>query len=142
MPVLWWAYLRQLQHEAQRHADQSGDETGHRDSLPSIQMPELCKELLRGDSIQVSWGEDNGACCLMDKRFLASQHTDLTVQRITGVHWDTIKRIQKEIMDETLADRRRKLLREGYRPEHLAVDEFAIHKGHSYATCVNGSRHR
>ena len=65
-----------------------------------------------------------------------------TVQRITGVHWDTIKRIQKEIMDETLADRRRKLLREGYRPEHLAVDEFAIHKGHSYATCVNGSRHR
>ena len=40
-------------------------------------LPELCKELLRGDSIQVSWGEDNGACCLMDKRFLASQHTDL-----------------------------------------------------------------
>ena len=58
------------------------------------------------------------------------------VQRITGVHWDTIKRIQKGIMDEAVADRRRRLLREGYRPKHLAVDEFAIHKGHRYATCV------
>ena len=59
-----------------------------------------------------------------------------TVQRITGIHWDTIKRIQKEIMDEAIADRRRRLLREGYKPKHLAVDEFAIHKGHRYATCV------
>ena len=79
MPVLWWAcsYLRQLQHEAQGHADQSGDKAGHRDSLPSIQMPELRKDILRGDPIQVSRDEDNGACCLMDKRFLAPQHTDL-----------------------------------------------------------------
>ena len=59
-----------------------------------------------------------------------------TVQKITGVHWDTIKRMQKEIMDEAIADRRRKLMKEGYRPKHLAVDEFAIHKGHRYATCV------
>ena len=59
-----------------------------------------------------------------------------TVQKITGVHWDTIKHIQKEIMDEAVAERRRKLLREGYKPKHLAVDEFAIHKGHRYATCV------
>ncbi len=30
-----------------------------------------------------------------------------------------------------------KMLREeGYKPRILAVDEFAIHKGHSYATCV------
>ena len=59
-----------------------------------------------------------------------------TVQKITGVHWDTIKHIQKEIMEEAVAERRRKLLREGYKPKHLAVDEFAIHKGHRYATCV------
>ena len=59
-----------------------------------------------------------------------------TVQRITGVHWDTIKHIHRQIMDEAIADRRRKFLREGYRPKHLAVDEFAIHKGHRYATCV------
>lgn len=59
-----------------------------------------------------------------------------TVQRITGVHWDTIKHIQKEIMDEAVADRRMELLMQGYKPKHLAVDEFAIHKGHRYATCV------
>ena len=28
------------------------------------------------------------------------------------------------------------LREEGYKPRTLAVDEFAIHKGHSYATCV------
>ena len=59
-----------------------------------------------------------------------------TVQKITGVHWDTIKHIHKQIMDEAVEDRRRKLLGEGYKPKHLAVDEFAIHKGHRYATCV------
>ena len=55
-----------------------------------------------------------------------------TVQKITGVHWDTIKRIHKDLMDEAIASRQK----EGYKPKHLAVDEFAIHKGHRYATCV------
>ena len=59
-----------------------------------------------------------------------------TVQRITRVYWDTIKHIQEEIMDGAVADRQRELLREGYKPKHLAVDEFASHKGHRYATCV------
>ena len=30
---------------------------------------------------------------------------------------------------------------EGYKPSILAVDEFAIHKGHSYATCVMNLEH-
>ena len=59
-----------------------------------------------------------------------------TVQRITGVHWDTIKRIHKELMDEAIVSRQKELRKEGYKPKHLAVDEFAIHKGHRYATCV------
>ena len=59
-----------------------------------------------------------------------------TVQRITRVYWATIKHTQEEIMDGAVADRQRELLREGYKPKHLAVDEFAIHKGHRYATCV------
>ena len=58
------------------------------------------------------------------------------VQKITGVHWDTIKRIQKELMDEAIASRQKELRKDGYKPRHLAVDEFAIHKGHRYATCV------
>lgn len=36
-----------------------------------------------------------------------------TVQEITGIHWDTIRRIHKRSMDES-----------------------AVHKGHSYAACV------
>ena len=28
------------------------------------------------------------------------------------------------------------LKKSNYRPRYLAVDEFAIHKGHRYATCV------
>ena len=59
-----------------------------------------------------------------------------TVQKITGVHWDTIKRIHKDLMDEAIASRQKELREEGYKPKHLAVDEFAIHKGHRYATCV------
>ena len=33
------------------------------------------------------------------------------------------------------------LREEGYKPRTLAVDEFAIHKGHSYATCVMNLEH-
>ena len=59
-----------------------------------------------------------------------------TVQKITGVHWDTIKHLHKEVMAEAIAERKKELAKDGYRPKHLAVDEFAIHKGHKYATCV------
>lgn len=58
------------------------------------------------------------------------------VQKITGVHWDTIRTIHKETMDTAIAVYEEKEARENYKPKHLAVDEFAIHKGHSYATCV------
>ena len=49
-----------------------------------------------------------------------------TVQRITGVHWDTVKHIQKEIMNGAVVDRRRELLMQGYKPENLAVEDFAV----------------
>lgn len=58
------------------------------------------------------------------------------VQEITGIHWDTIHRIHKEMMDTALESRARELREANYKPHRLAVDEFAIHKGHSYATCV------
>ena len=59
-----------------------------------------------------------------------------TVQKITGVHWDTIKHLHKGVMAEAISERKKELAKDGYRPKHLAVDEFAIHKGHKYATCV------
>ena len=39
-------------------------------------------------------------------------------------------------MDEALKERDNELKVIDYKPRFLAVDEFAIHKGHSYATCV------
>ena len=58
------------------------------------------------------------------------------VSKLTGIHWDTIKRIHVNVMEETLETRIKQLKACGYKPEYLAVDEFAIHKGQTYATCV------
>lgn len=59
-----------------------------------------------------------------------------TIQQITGIHWDTIHLVHKNMMDTALEDRVRRWKEENYHPQLLAVDEFAIHKGHTYATCV------
>jgi len=58
------------------------------------------------------------------------------IQELTGIHWATIRNLHREIMDCTLEQHMAELKASGYRPHRLAVDEFAIHKGHSYATCV------
>ena len=58
------------------------------------------------------------------------------IQRLTGIHWDTIRKVQCEIMDEAIWEREQELKKRGYKPTILAVDEFAIHKRHKYATCV------
>ena len=70
------------------------------------------------------------------RSFLRNGMTIRAVQKLTGIHWDTIRRLQSEMMTETLEARKQKLLADGYHPQYLAVDEFAIHKGHTYATCV------
>jgi len=59
-----------------------------------------------------------------------------SIQGLTGIHWETIRRIHLEIMESTLEQHMTELKASGYRPRLLAVDEFAIHKGHTYATCV------
>ena len=58
------------------------------------------------------------------------------VQNMTGIHWGTIRKIQQEMMETTLKDRTEELKKQEYHPKYLAVDEFAIHKGHTYATSV------
>ena len=70
-------------------------------------------------------------------RSLLSKNMSVSaVAEITGIHWETVKKIHQGIMDEFLKKRKEERLRSGYKPTYLAVDEFAIHKGHSYATCV------
>lgn len=39
-------------------------------------------------------------------------------------------------MEDALDTRMKYLKDQGYKPTYLAVDEFAIHKGHTYASCV------
>lgn len=59
-----------------------------------------------------------------------------SIQGLTGIHWDTIRKLHLEIMESTLEEHMTELKANGYRPRILAVDEFAIRKGHTYATCV------
>lgn len=39
-------------------------------------------------------------------------------------------------LQKAIQEREVQLRQEGYLPRYLAIDEFAIHKGHRYATCV------
>lgn len=59
-----------------------------------------------------------------------------SISRFTGIRWNTICRIHKEYMGEKLEQRSSELREKKYKPRYLAVDEFAVHKGHTYATCV------
>lgn len=70
------------------------------------------------------------------KSFLKHRMSIKDISEITGVHRDTISKIHKAYMKEELNERAEQLELEGYRPKFLAVDEFTIHKGHTYATCV------
>ena len=70
------------------------------------------------------------------RAFLSMGMPASTISECTGIHWETVRNIHTQIMDETLQTRFRKLKEDGYRPEYLAVDEFAIHKGQTYATSV------
>lgn len=58
------------------------------------------------------------------------------VSHLTNISWNTIFKIHKEMMGSELYIRERELKASSYKPRYLAVDEFAIHKGHTYATCV------
>ena len=70
------------------------------------------------------------------KALLKEKMPILSVQNVTGIHWDTIRKIHKEFMQDKINERDIQLKKEGYKPRYLAIDEFAIHKGHTYATCV------
>lgn len=70
------------------------------------------------------------------KVFLRNKLSIRSIQYITGIHWGTIRKVQSEIMESALSEREKFLKESGYKPQHIAVDEFALHKGHRYATCV------
>lgn len=50
---------------------------------------------------------------------------------MTGIHWETIRRIQIEMMEEAIEAREDEKKVSDYQLKYLAVDEFALHKGHN-----------
>lgn len=59
-----------------------------------------------------------------------------TIAKIFGLNWNTIRSIQSKRLKSCLKKFDEAKLQSSYRPYYLAVDEFALHKGHNYATCV------
>lgn len=86
---------------------------------------------LKYPGTRVTW-----RAALWIKALLKLNMTVKAVSLLTDIHWETISKIHKELMAADLEKRKTKLEADGYKPKHLAVDEFAIHKGHTYATCV------
>lgn len=70
------------------------------------------------------------------KTLLLFGFTILSINKITGISWHTIKKIHSEIMNKTLKDYWQEKYNSSYKPKRIAVDEFAIQKGHKYATVV------
>ena len=69
-------------------------------------------------------------------QLLKHQISTSAIARILGIHWNTARKLEKMRMDFILGKWDRKAQNSVYRPYYLAVDEFAIRKGHRYATCV------
>ena len=70
------------------------------------------------------------------KAFLNAKFPVSQIEDITGIHWDTIRKIQEELISQALNEDEDLRIKNGYRPKYLAIDEFAIRKMHKYATCV------
>lgn len=58
------------------------------------------------------------------------------IARILGIHWNTVRKLEKMRIDYIIDEWETTAQKSLYRPYYLAVDEFAIRKGHRYATCV------
>ena len=43
------------------------------------------------------------------------------IQELTGIHWDAIRKVQREIMDEAILERKKMLREEGYKPKYLLL---------------------
>lgn len=61
---------------------------------------------------------------------LLRQHSAIKdIHEITRVHWDTIHRIYKGIMDNALEKHRKELKTAGYKPRYITVDELPYIRG-------------
>ena len=70
------------------------------------------------------------------KAFLNAKFPVSQIEDITGIHWDTIRKIQEELISQALNEYEDLRIKNGYRPKYLAIDEFAIRKMGQVHICV------
>ena len=70
------------------------------------------------------------------KGFLQQKMSIKAIQELTGIHWDTIRKVQREIMDEAIWEREKMLREEGYKPRILAADEFKGNTNSEKYQCI------
>ena len=75
-------------------------------------------------------------CILWIFKMLQLKVPTSMIAEFLGLNWNTVRKVEKIRLDDILTKQEQKRLKSSYRPYYLAVDEFAIRKGHRYATCV------
>ena len=99
-------------------------------------MQLLPRNIYRGNTFQISRNTDSIPSCKLDQGLFAAKNVH---QSNTGIDRYSLGHDSQSIARDHgrgNLEKRKMLREEGYKPRILAVDEFAIHKGHSYATCV------
>ena len=75
-------------------------------------------------------------CVLWIFQMLQMKVSTSVIAEFLGLNWNTVRKVEKIRLDDVLTKAEQKRLKSTYRPHYLAVDEFAIRKGHRYATSV------
>ena len=98
---------------------------------PYISMQLLPRNIYRRNTFQISRNTDNIPSCKLDQRLFAAKNVH---QSNTGIDRYSLGHDSQSIARDHgrgNLEKRKMLREEGYKPRILAVDEFAIHKGHS-----------
>ena len=69
-------------------------------------------------------------------QLLKYRMTTSDIAKMLGIHWNTVRKLEKMRMEFAIKKWDQEAQKSTCRPYYLAVDEFAIRKGHRYATCV------
>jgi transposase len=83
---------------------------------------------------QIDWLDGRRHMTIALRRYAEALLCLLTVKHVAdllGLHWHTVKQIDKQRLQREVAEPDRSRLR------YLLMDEFALHKGHRYATVVS-----